>query len=779
MTDSAKDTDQGPTDPAKPPPADGITKVNDVPTRDTLPTPHSPAYTYLEAPEAPGELGRLSGYRVLRVLGQGGMGVVFEAEDPVLGRLVAVKVPTALATDESYRKRFLREARIAATLSSDHIATVYQAGQQHGVPFLVMELLRGETLEKCLKRQKTLPASEALRIAREIALGLREAHVHGLVHRDIKPANVWLEQREGRPGPPRVKILDFGVAREAKPEQGITGAGQIVGSLGYMAPEQVFADELDGRTDLFALGCVLYEMLIGDLPFQGADTVASLKAVVYHTPKPVAETAPHLPASVCRLLDDLLQKDRAARPASAETVIERIAEIEREQGRHTVAQPVLPRPTESSGHWKPRGSLGMIFGAGTIVLAVIVGIVVLARTFTEPKPSGDPIKIGVLHSLTGTLAVTEKPVAEATLMAIAEINEAGGVMGRLLEPILVDGGSTEEGFARGAEKLLAEDGVAAIFGCWTSSTRKRVEAICAQHDSLLVYPVNYEGLEDSRYVIYVGGGPNQQLIPALSWAIGERNRRKFFLVGTDYIYSRACNAILKDEMEVKKVEFAGEAYVPMHASSAKFMEVVEKIQESGADAVLSTVDGDDANLAFFHALTEGGINAKETPVISFSFFETALHRLDDRDTIGHYAVANYFESMTNPENVAFLERFRARFPTGVANDPIVTAYTGVYLWKQAVTEAGDEGAAAVRPAMANQKYNGPEGLLAIDGTTRHGIRTARIGEVVNNREFEIVFSSPRPIMPAPFPPTRTRAQWEEFLQGLYKKWGDRWEAPAR
>jgi len=777
MTDSTKDTKQEPMDPAKPQSPEGTR--NDGPSRDTLSNPQAPAYTYLDPPEREGDLGRLSGYRVLSVLGQGGMGIVFEAEDPILGRHVAVKVPLVQPDDERYKQRFLREARIAATLSSDHIATVYQAGQQKGVPFLIMELLRGETLDSYLARHQTLAVGDALRIAREIAMGLREAHARGLVHRDIKPANVWLEEREGRDGPPRVKILDFGVAREAKAEEGITRAGQIVGSLGYMAPEQVFADALDGRTDLFGLGCVLYEMLVGELPFQGADTTASLKAVVYQAPRPVGEAAAHLPASVSQLLDDLLQKDRTLRPASAEIVIERIRQIERELSGQPAAESPGSSGAKSSDRWQPKWSLGMLFGAGAVVAAILVGIFVLARTFnrTTPAVSGKPIKVGILHSLTGPLASTETPVAEATRMAIDEINEAGGILGRQIVPILADGRSTEEGFEAAAEKLITEDGVVAIFGCWSSSARKRVEAVCAQHDNMLVYSINYEGLEDSPYVIYVGGGPNQQLVPAVDWAVGKK-KRKFFFVGSDYVYSHACNAIMRDQLKDHKgVECVGESYLPLKPSNAKVTEIVAEIKKSGADAVLSTVDGNQANILFFHALAEASISAKECSVISFSFFETELRSLDERDTVGHFAVANYFESMTNPENLEFLKRFRDRHSTRVANDPIVTAYTGVYLWKQAVAETRDERASAVRPAMSGQKYDGPEGKLTIDPGTRHAIRTARIAQVVNNREFEIVFVSPKPIMPVPFPPTRTRKQWEEFLEGLYKQWGNHWEAP--
>jgi urea transport system substrate-binding protein len=796
MTDPTNDQKSGATDPLNPQEGHSGTSVNSDPSQNTFPDlPVSKEFTFLGPPEGPDEIGRLAGYRILRTIGRGGMGVVFEAQDPVLMRHVAIKVPLAAASDETFRQRFLREARLAATLSNEHIATIYQAGQQGDVPFMVMELLRGESLDTRLNREKTLPLSEALRIAREVAEGLRVAHGKGLVHRDIKPGNIWLEQREAYQGPAHVKILDFGVAREFRPQAGITIVGQIVGSLGYMAPEQVVGGDLDGRTDLFALGCVLYEMLAGRVPLSGTDTRDSLRAVVLQNPVPIAQRAPHLPASVCQLVDKLLAKEPKDRPASAEAVVERIRQIEHDLSRQTAALPGSAAPTLPAKQEK-RASWNILFGVAAVMIALVVGVFMLIKTLNrtpDPKDSSEPevvdnqnpeikqpFRIGILYSQSGSMQSTETPVMEATLMAVDEINQAGGVLGRQIEYISADGRSTEEGFAAGAENLIKENKVVAIFGCWMSSSRKRVEAVCRNLDNLLIYAINYEGLEESPYVVYVGGGPNQQLIPAVGWAVGQKKKKRFFLVGSDYVYSRAANAILRDQLKEFNVECVGEDYVPLQvASSPKFADIAAQIKKSEADAVLSTVDGAQSNFVFFHALAEARLTSKDCPVISFSFYETELRSLNERDADGHFAVANYFESIRTPENQDFIKRFRKRHPTRVVNDPMVAAYSSVYLWKQAVDEKRDPSPALIRDAMVHQKFAGPEGMLAIDPADRHALRTARIGRAVGNREFKIEFVSPEPMPAVPFPPTRTRKQWEGFLEDLYKGWGNRWEGPAR
>ncbi len=294
--------------------------------------PEQELYDFLAPPQAPDELGRLGPYRVLQVLGAGGMGVVFRAEDPQLERCVALKamLPT-LAVSASARQRFLREARTAAAIDHDHIVHIYQVGEDRGVPFLAMQFLKGEPLDERLRRESLLPLTEVVRIGREVADGLAAAHACGLIHRDIKPGNLWLEGDRGR-----VKILDFGLARAVDDKAHLTQSGAIVGTPAYMAPEQVTGKGLDARCDLFSLGCVLYRLCTGVLPFQGSDTIATLMAVATEQPRPPGELNPEVPATLSDLVMHLLAKDPGERPASAQAVVAALAEIERKQ-------PVRPR----------------------------------------------------------------------------------------------------------------------------------------------------------------------------------------------------------------------------------------------------------------------------------------------------------------------------------------------------------------------------------------------------------------------------------------------------
>ncbi len=390
------------------------------PARDPERCPEG-SFPFLAPAQAPDEMGRLGPYRVLKVLGSGGMGVVFLAQDVHLQRHVALKalLPT-LASGPKARERFLREARAMAALKHDHVVTIYEVGADRGVPYLAMEFLEGETLETRLGRQGRLPAAEVLRIGREIALGLAAAHERGLIHRDVKPANVWLECRgqaagvrdeaafaawgSAGAGPPsplppaRVKILDFGLARSTGGETHLTREGVILGTPAYMAPEQAGGPAVDGRCDLFSLGCVLYRMATGELPFRGTDVLSTLLAVATHQPLPPGEWNPGLPRALSDLVMRLLAKSPRERPASAREVAEALAAIERAPGPTgpmtvPVAEVVLsrakhkPRSRSRSGRRRvnhPGLWLGAVGMAAVGLVLLLAGVWLLRSRAREP-----------------------------------------------------------------------------------------------------------------------------------------------------------------------------------------------------------------------------------------------------------------------------------------------------------------------------------------------------------------------------------------------------------
>ncbi len=751
-------------------------------------------YPFLEPPQSADELGRLSTFRILRVLGQGGMGIVFEGEDAALHRRVAVKVLRPEIDTPLLEQRFQQEARLAASLNHDHIVTIYQIGQHADRSFLVMEYLIGESLAQRLERDGWLPALESLEIMRQAAEGLAVAHERGLIHRDIKPANIWLES--DRPGGTlkRVKILDFGLARSIVNHQTLSHSGELVGTPSYMAPEQIFGRPLDGRTDLYSLGCTLYACLMGTPPFVKDDTTALLEAVAYEQSPDIQKLDPRMPKPVAILLAELLAKDPDARPASASIVAARLGALEAADAMAPSVSTRTQLLQASSPRLKPRVPnmhAGVWIGGITVLAAALIALVMGIRGFQQdPKedpgdapgdqpppvvaPSGLPIKTGVLYSFSGTFAGSERPMADAVLLAVEEINNAGGVLGRPIKPIIVDPHSDAEATAQEAEKLLTEEKVVTLFGCGSSSGRKLVIPVCAKHDNLLMYSALYEGLEQSPYVIYVGGAPNQQIQPTAGYAFSELHKRKFFLVGSDYVYSHAANEILADQLKKLTATVVDIAYEPLGGSD--FSSIIRQIKDTKADIVMNTIDGS-SNTAFFQAMRRAGLQPDKVPIMWLSVGEEDLASIPQQELTGDYISLPYLQSIESPVNEAFLKRFQAKYPTRRADDAAEAAYSAVYLWKQAVQKANSVEPPRIREAMRNQEFEAPEGRIRIDPENLHAWRMARIARIDADRHFEIVFTSPKPLAPEPFPESRSRKVWEAYLKNLNEGWGHKWEGP--
>jgi len=387
-----------------------------------------------------------------------------------------------------------------------------------------------------------------------------------------------------------------------------------------------------------------------------------------------------------------------------------------------------------------------------------------------------PIKIGILHSETGTMAISEQAVRDATLMAIEEINANGGVLGRKLDPLFVDGRSDPRTFAKEAERLITTEKVSVVFGCWTSACRKTVRPIFEQHNHLLFYPVQYEGLEQSPNIVYTGAAPNQQIVPAVNWCFQSLNARKFFLVGSDYVFPRAANAIIESQVTAMQGEIVGQEYILL--GSDQVDSVVQKIIDTQPDIILNTINGD-SNVAFFAALRRAGISSENIPTMSFSLAESELQSIDVEAIVGDYAAWNYFQTVDREENRTFVEHFQEKYGRDrVTADPIEAGYFGVYLWAQAVEDAGTDDVAAVLRNLPNQSFPAPEGIVSIDANSRHTWKTVRIGKIQHDGQFEIIWTSSRPLRPVPYPIYRTPTQWDEFLDNLYQEWGDQWENPG-
>lgn len=364
------------------------------------------------------------------------------------------------------------------------------------------------------------------------------------------------------------------------------------------------------------------------------------------------------------------------------------------------------------------------------------------------QASGDTIKVGILHSLSGTMAISEVSVKDAELMAIDEINASGGVLGKKVVPVIEDGASDWPTFAEKAKKLLQQDKVATIFGCWTSASRKAVLPVVEENNGLLWYPVQYEGLESSKNIVYTGAEPTEQIVPAVSWLLKNRGK-DFYLLGSDYVFPRTANKIIKAQLKAEGGNLVGEEYTPL--GHTDYSTIINKIKAAKPKVIFNTLNGD-SNVAFFKQLRDAGITSKDITVMSVSVAEEEIRGIGAENMAGDLAVWNYFQTTNTPENKAFVEKYKAKYGNKrVTDDPIEAGYFGVYLWAEAVKKAGTTDVDKVREALKTGiEYKAPEGLVKIEPENQHTWKTVRIGEVQPDGMFKEIWSSGQPIKPNPY-----------------------------
>lgn len=384
-------------------------------------------------------------------------------------------------------------------------------------------------------------------------------------------------------------------------------------------------------------------------------------------------------------------------------------------------------------------------------LVLIVSVALIASCAHMTSDQGrvaptDEIKIGVLHSLSGTMAISEIPVRNSELLAIEEINKAGGVLGKKIVPVVEDGASDPATFAQKAQKLIQQDKVVTVFGGWTSASRKAMLPVFERENNLLWYPVQFEGNECSPNIFYLGAQPNQQILPALEWAL-EKGYKRIYLLGSDYVFPRTANLILKKHIESRGGTMLGEDYVPLGGTN--FSTVINKIKVAAPQIIFNTLNGD-SNVSFFKQYQAAGLTAEKLPIISFSIAEQEAKAMGPALVAGHYAAWNYFQTLTHVENAKFVSAYKTRYGTDeVLMDPMEAAYIAVYLWKAAVEKAQSFDSQAVRRAAWELEMPAPEGAVKID-SNQSLYKTALIGQLEADGQFKIIWDSGTPIKPEPY-----------------------------
>ena len=847
--------------------ARGAGSVSDEKLAETLDSPFDGAIPTMSDPTMSrrhdARLGQMFGkYRVESVIGKSGMGLVYEGEDTILSRRVAIKfLPESLTSSPKAVERFITEAQVAGRLNHPNIIAIYDIGQEDEHYYIVMELLNPSSASSHVKEKGALHYAEACKIVHDCCSALQAAHHAGLVHRDIKPDNILCSPMGA------IKLVDFGLVKDVHYDDGsLTQTGVVAGTPLYMSPEQASDGEVDRRSDIYSLGATFYTLLTGKAPYTGdAAPQIMFKHVTAPTPDP-RDLVPEIPDPVVKILNRAMEKSPADRYQTAEEMRQALELIlataprrqfvflvEHEPSLLMMKRPLrgtLPPPLNSlnprlsaqmpvvtmpsnrslsplgensnprnsgnssrisgnsarvSGNSAPisdmqmpgsgrlsqpsqqQSSYPMLLGGAGLVAALIALALVVWR-FVHPVEAvvplpvvsdagaavvaPPPIRVGVLNSLSGTMAISTRPIVEATLLAIDEINAQGGLLGRRIDAVRVDGRSDNNTFAVETERLIKQEKVVTIFGGWTPSNRRAMKPLLEKYDHLLIFPARDEGMEDSHNIIYLGSTPYQQVIPAARWALDKLGAKRLFFIGLDGLWGHISHELVRDTIKGTSAKIVGKEFVLL--SETDFSSIVKKIQSSRADVVLNFVQGD-SNLPLFRELRNAGLSPTKLPVISFGIGENEISQLDGVDLSGDYLAWNYFESVDRPQNKQFVESFKKKFGDhrGIS-DPMEAAYAGVYLWAQAVRAAGTDDVQAIRRALQGQSIEGPGATLRLDPGNNHAWKMFRMGKIVDATRIELVYSSDKLLSPEPFPATRTRAEWEALLQFLFNQWKGNW-----
>lgn len=410
---------------------------------------------------------------------------------------------------------------------------------------------------------------------------------------------------------------------------------------------------------------------------------------------------------------------------------------------------------------------------GTAVLLGWQPIRLIASLIQRTQPT---IRLGLLHSQSGHLAISEKSLLDAEILAIEEINAEGGVSNRQVVYSAPDCRSDPAIFASEARRLIEQEQAVALFGAWNSECRKAIIPVLNDRSSLLFFPGNFEGIEKSSRVVYIGGIANQSVLPAVRWAVDSLKARRFFVVGLEEVWSRCTSEIAKDGIKAAGGETVGD--LSLNPSSPNIDSVIEAIGQTKPDVTLNFLYGE-SNLAFYSAAHRAGITPEKLPMIAFGFSEDESRRFVPADVVGQYAAWNYFQSSNRPENREFVRKFRARFGEDrLIGDAMVAAYNGVKIWAQAAREVGLTDITAMINSLTRQSMDAPDGIVTIDPETRAAWRPFHLGRLRADGQFEIVWSILKPIRPVLFVGTRSAEQWRELLEGLKTRWKGHWSAEA-